>query len=49
MDPPTVTAQERKVVVVRRKPIFYKPENVQKAQNEIISPLFHYYNSSKRM
>ena len=39
MDPPTVTAQERKVVVVRRKPIFYKPENVQKAQNEIIKYL----------
>ena len=36
MDPPTVTAQERKVVVVKRKPIFYKPENVKKAQEEII-------------
>lgn len=39
MTPPTVTAQERKVTIVRGRPIFYKPENVKKAQAEIIKHL----------
>lgn len=39
MNPPTVTAQERKVTVVRGKPIFFKPENVKKAQADIIRHL----------
>jgi len=33
MNPPTVTAQERKVKVVRGKPIFYDPEAVKDARN----------------
>lgn len=33
MNPPTVTAQERKVKVVRNKPIFYDPEQVKDARN----------------
>lgn len=39
MNPPTVTAQERKVTFVGRKPVFYKPENVKKAQAEIVKHL----------
>ena len=39
MNPPTVTAQERKVALVKNKPIFYKPENVKKAKAEIIKYL----------
>lgn len=39
MTPPTVTAQERKVAIVRGRPIFYKPENIKKAQSEIIKHL----------
>ena len=33
MNPPTVTAQERKVKVVQGKPIFYDPEQVKDARN----------------
>lgn len=33
MNPPTVTAQERKVKVVRNKPIFYDPQQVKDARN----------------
>lgn len=39
MDPPTVTAQERKVAMVKNKPIFYKPEKVKKAKAEIMKHL----------
>ena len=39
MNPSTVTAQERKVALVKNKPIFYKPENVKKAKAEIIKYL----------
>ena len=39
MIPPTVTAQERKVKIVRGRPFFYKPENVKVAQAEIIRHL----------
>lgn len=39
MNPPTATAQERKVTVVRGKPIFFKPENVKRAQAEIVRHL----------
>lgn len=39
MNPPTVTAQERKVTIVRGKPVVYKPENVKKAKAEIIRHL----------
>jgi len=33
MNPPTVTAQERKVRVVRNKPIFYDPQQVKDARD----------------
>jgi len=39
MNPPTVTAQERKVAVIRGKPTVYKPENVKWAKMEIIKHL----------
>jgi crossover junction endodeoxyribonuclease RusA len=39
MNPPTVTAQERKVAVVKNKPIFYKPERVKAAEAKIIKHL----------
>lgn len=39
MNPPTVTAQERKVTIVRGKPIFFKPANVKNAQAEIVRHL----------
>ena len=35
LDPPTITAQETKVVIVHGKPRFYKPENVAKAKEEL--------------
>lgn len=39
MNPPTVTAQESKVAVVRNKPIIYKPEKIKQAKKEIIKHL----------
>lgn len=39
MDPPTVTAQESKVAVVRNKPIIYKPEKIKQAKKELIKHL----------
>lgn len=39
MNPPTVTAQERKVAMVRNKPIFYKPEKVKQAKAELMKHL----------
>lgn len=39
MDPPTVTAQESKVAVVRNKPIIYKPEKIRQAKKELIKHL----------
>ena len=35
LDPPTVTAQEKKIVVVKNKPHIYEPENVQEAKHEL--------------
>ncbi len=32
LDPPTATAQERKVRIVRNKPIFYQPEKLKEAK-----------------
>ena len=32
LDPPTVTAQEKKVMVIKGKPIFYEPDNVKEAK-----------------
>lgn len=39
MNPPTVTAQERKVTLVHGKPVFYKPERVKAAKAELIKHL----------
>lgn len=39
MNPPTVTAQESKVAVVRNKPIIYKTEKIKQAKKEIIKHL----------
>lgn len=39
MTPPTVTAQESKIAVVRNKPIVYKPEKIKQAKREIIKHL----------
>lgn len=39
MNPPTVTAQESKVALVHNKPVFYKPEKVKAAKQEIIRHL----------
>ena len=39
MNPPTVTAQENQVTVVKNKPVFYKPEKLKEAKKEIIKHL----------
>lgn len=39
MNPPTATAQERKVAMVKNKPIFYKPEKVKQAKAELMKHL----------
>ena len=39
MNPPTVTAQERKVAMVKNKPIFYKPEKVKQAKAKLMEHL----------
>lgn len=39
MNPPTVTAQESKVAIVRNKPIIYKPDKIKQAKKEIIKHL----------
>lgn len=39
MNPPTVTAQESKVAIVRNKPIIYKTEKIKQAKKEIIKHL----------
>lgn len=39
MEPPTVTHQEKKVRVVRGKPVFYEPENVKAARSKLLAHL----------
>lgn len=39
MNPPTVTAQESKVAVVKNKPVIYKTEKIKQAKREIIKHL----------
>ncbi len=39
LDPPTITAQENKVAIIKNKPIFYKPEKLRQARNELIKHL----------
>ena len=36
LDPPTATAQERKVTIVNGKPVFFKPAKLKAAEEEII-------------
>lgn len=36
LDPPTTTAQESQVALVRNKPVFYKPEKVKQARDTLI-------------
>lgn len=39
MEPPTVTAQEHKVSVIKGKPVFYDPPNIRAAKQKLISRL----------
>ena len=36
LDPPTTTAQETQISIIRNKPVFYKPDKVQKAKNTLM-------------
>ena len=42
LNPPTATAQEKKVSVVRGKPVFYNPPAVKKAKSLLISHLIQH-------
>ena len=42
MDPPTATAQERKVRIVKGRPVFYEPEAVEKAKMVLVDGLMEY-------
>ena len=42
VNPPTATAQEKKVSVVRGKPVFYNPPAVKKAKSLLISHLIQH-------
>ncbi len=48
MKPPTVTAQEKQVKVVKGKPIFYEPAPLKEAKNLLISSL-NLYKPDKPM
>lgn len=39
LDPPTVTAQQNKITLVNKKPVFYKPEKLKQARSTIIKHL----------
>ena len=39
MDPPTVTHQEHKVVIVDGKPVFYEPPELKRARQKLIGHL----------
>ena len=39
LDPPTITAQQNKVTLVNKKPVFYKPEKLKQARSTIIKHL----------
>ena len=39
LDPPTVTAQEAKVAIIKNKPVFYKPKKLKQARNILIKHL----------
>ena len=40
MEPPTVTAQEHKVTVVKGRPVFYDPPEVKAAKEKLIGHLY---------
>lgn len=42
MNPPTATAQERKVRIVKGRPFFYDPTKVKKAKSELMASLETY-------
>ena len=46
MNPPTATAQERKVRVIKGRPVFYDPEPVKDAKRILLSALT--WNAPKR-
>ena len=39
LDPPTITAQQNKVTLVNKKPVFYKPEKLKQARSTIVKHL----------
>jgi Holliday junction resolvase RusA-like endonuclease len=39
LDPPTITAQQNKVTLVNKKPVFYKPEKLKEARRTLIKHL----------
>jgi Holliday junction resolvase RusA-like endonuclease len=39
LDPPTITAQQHKLTLVKNRPIFYKPEKLKQARSIIIKHL----------
>ncbi|MDD3663158.1 MAG: RusA family crossover junction endodeoxyribonuclease [Candidatus Pacebacteria bacterium] len=39
VDPPTVTAQQNKITLVKKKPVFYKPEKLKQARRILIKHL----------
>ena len=39
LDPPTITAQQNKITLVKNKPVFYKPEKLKQARSTIIKYL----------
>lgn len=47
MDPPTVTAQEHKVAVIKGKPVFYDPPEVNKARLKLTAHLAKYKPAKK--
>ena len=47
MIPPSVTHQEKKVMVVKGKPIFYEPDALKTARGKLIGHLVHHVQSGK--
>lgn len=39
MHPPTITAQEHQVTVVKGKPVFYKPRELVEAESKLVAYL----------
>lgn len=47
MEPPTATAQEHKVAVIKGKPVFYDPPEVNKARMKLTAHLAKYRPAKK--